>query len=428
VIMGSTKRLLISLSSDAAFYGILSGLSKLASLIIVPIVMRSMSIEEFGRYDKLLVLFGLLSTIAVLGQDSAIATYYFKVENTNKRGEILLSSLFLQGLALTIMFFVYALVNWNAPLDIFIFLVFCVGFVLHNFSRNIFKWIFDKAMFATVSIGQIIFVLCLVLYFSYDKSISSTRLLLVIGVSYLLFGGLGFLMLRKRVGSRIDFRIIRKLLYVGIPLGLVSITGVASKYLERESVLALSDAYTLGIYSASLKVILPISLINLALGTSWAPLFFSLTNDINRSRKYEIVYLLIATIIIVMQLLLFVFGERLLLLLSGSQYVYEWKILALIITTAVYDILSGHLQLGAVISEKSLGILIAYGISLGIAMLMILFIPGHDEYTVAFAFLVSSVIRALWIRDLSNRSGSMSQSLTVTIIPLVILGYAWFFV
>jgi len=66
------------LTRDLALYGGAAAISKGFALITFPLLARHFSVAEYGVLDYFLVLAGFLATMAIFGQDSAVARFFYE--------------------------------------------------------------------------------------------------------------------------------------------------------------------------------------------------------------------------------------------------------------------------------------------------------------------------------------------------------------
>jgi O-antigen/teichoic acid export membrane protein len=81
---------------DSALYGGASAISKLFSLFLFPVLARCFTTKEFGVIDAFTVLGTLISIFFVLGQDSAVARYFYEYEDEETRKQVISQAFFFQ--------------------------------------------------------------------------------------------------------------------------------------------------------------------------------------------------------------------------------------------------------------------------------------------------------------------------------------------
>ena len=158
----SIKDKLKFLLKDSLFFGGLRAISMLFPLLTIPLLTRYFSVENYGLYDSLLVLGSFISSILVFGQDSAVARWFYQVEDLNSKRKIVSESLIIQ-LVFTILIIPTLLIyraelagfylkNSNYGQFVLLILVYGVLLLLNNFTINILKWTYDRKKYAIISI------------------------------------------------------------------------------------------------------------------------------------------------------------------------------------------------------------------------------------------------------------------------------------
>src|SRR3954454_5797576 len=76
------------LSRDSLVYSLGAFAGKAAALILVPILTRVLSTDDFGRLDVLSALTSALISVLLLGLDTAALRQFFDLESEDDRGEL----------------------------------------------------------------------------------------------------------------------------------------------------------------------------------------------------------------------------------------------------------------------------------------------------------------------------------------------------
>ena len=84
------------LAKDSVVYGMAGALSKLFSLISLPILTRCFTVSEYGIVDLFATILTTFSLLVVFGQDSGVARYFYEYKSNQERRELISESLLLQ--------------------------------------------------------------------------------------------------------------------------------------------------------------------------------------------------------------------------------------------------------------------------------------------------------------------------------------------
>ena len=165
----SVKEKIKFLFRDSIFFGGLRAVSMLFPLLTIPLLTRYFSVENYGLYDSLLVLGSFISSFLVFGQDSAVARWFYQVEELKQKQKIVSESLLIQ-LVFTILiiptFLIFReeladfyLQKSSYSLHVLLILVYSVLLLLNNFTINILKWTYDRKRYAIIAILKPSFIL-----------------------------------------------------------------------------------------------------------------------------------------------------------------------------------------------------------------------------------------------------------------------------
>src|SRR3954465_13795473 len=76
------------LSRDSLVYSLGAFAGKAAALVLVPILTRVLSTEDFGRLDVLSALTSALISVLLLGLDTAAVRQFFDLSNEDERNDL----------------------------------------------------------------------------------------------------------------------------------------------------------------------------------------------------------------------------------------------------------------------------------------------------------------------------------------------------
>ena len=69
------------LLKDSLYFGGLKAVGMLFPLITTPLLTNHLSVQNYGLYDSSLVLALFFSSFFIFGQDSAVARWFYEVDN-----------------------------------------------------------------------------------------------------------------------------------------------------------------------------------------------------------------------------------------------------------------------------------------------------------------------------------------------------------
>ena len=167
------------LAKDTLFYGGLRSIALLAPFLTIPFLTRYFKIEEYGLYDSLLVFSTFVTTLLVFGQDSALARWFYQVDDLESKKKVITQSLTIQVLFFLVIIPLllifsneissYYLKSSNYSQFIFLVIIQSLFGVFLNFIANTLKWTFSRKKYALISILNPILLLISLFLLYYFK-------------------------------------------------------------------------------------------------------------------------------------------------------------------------------------------------------------------------------------------------------------------
>lgn len=162
---------------DTNYYFLAQVGSKLLGLLVIPFLVRILSIEEFAKYDVFLMLSGLITTIVVLGIDSGIAVMIADHKENSKLINYLFSfSVFASSLAVIVAWAIcYFLFNFidaaKAILPYYNLLFLYIFFNIFSYQVfNFIRWLGKAKVASIISVFSYAFGVGLGFSFIYFKN------------------------------------------------------------------------------------------------------------------------------------------------------------------------------------------------------------------------------------------------------------------
>jgi O-antigen/teichoic acid export membrane protein len=285
------------LARDVTFYGAASVLNKGFFLITLPLLARHFDVKTYGVIDFLNTLVLFLATITVLGQDSAVARYFWDDRSLERRRQVVSQSLAVQlGIAATATALLIVLVDRVPLLDgagpnteILLQLValHLPFMVLMNFAQGLLKWTFSRRAFATVTLGQTALnaTLLIAAIVWFDADIVAVFAISL--ASRASFGIIGLIYCRFWLTRPTNADALLPLLAFGVPFGAIGAIGTFVPVLERGVVGSSLGAEELGMYAAGAIVALIITLPIQAFQMGWGPFSLAIHHEPDADQTYN---------------------------------------------------------------------------------------------------------------------------------------------
>lgn len=399
---------------DSGIYGLAAALSKAVSLITFPVLAKTLTVEEFGAFDYLLILASLFTTIFVFGQDSAVARYFYEYEDKDCRQQLISQSLSFQLLVLllflpVILFLTAQITNGISTIDevkeAFAIVVLQLPFLLIiNFSQNLLKWTFQRAKFLILSIGFAIShasVLVTVIVFFQAGILEAMLVGLVTGM---LFGTLGLFFVREWLARPRGIGLLIEMLPFAIPYGVICVAAAFVPSLERSITASMLGAEALGIYAVAAKLAMLIALITSAFQTAWGPFSLSIYKQPYAGYTFNCVFKIISIVMCVICLFLALLAQPLITVLATERYLMAKVIVFPLAMGLGIQAMSWITEVGIGISKRSYLAIYPYMASILVTYIcMNLLVPVLGLIGVGLSVLLSYVFRAIMASWLAQR-------------------------
>lgn len=366
------------LAKDTLLYGGAAALNKAFALITFPLLARYFSVEEYGLIDFFSVLTGLLTTIVVLGQDSAIARFYYENEDTETRRQIVTQSFVWQALMLVLLVplfwlfgekMVETFVHTDVPTILIKLLVLQIPFqVFLGNAQNILKWSFARSTYLILMIGSVAFTSILLIIGVVLLKINIVGIFVIYLLARLVFALLGVWYIRHWVCIPSSLSHWHNLLPFALPYGMIGLVGVFIASAERAIVVSLLGSIELGLYAAGTKLAMLIALPLNAFQVAWGPFSYSIYKGRNASVTYNWVLKVFVLIMGIAVITLTLVGNPLLILLGSSRYEAGTVVILPLALGLVIQATAWITGIGIGLSKRSYLTLYAYGIFLVVSM------------------------------------------------------------
>ncbi|SFV70604.1 polysaccharide biosynthesis protein [hydrothermal vent metagenome] len=251
--------------SDSKYYLIANIGNKLLAFLIIPILAKSISIEEFATYDLFLVITAFLNIFIILGIDSGIGILLSESQNSDKQLSFLyvssiLISFFALSLISTILFFIFLYVDRLFLLNGEIWIYICLYILFNMISYHTFSFLRwrEKAKEASfITLFSYISGMLIGVYFLYlDKSVESYLQGLIIGLS---LGSILSLYLSKEYIFKFQILdnskvLLKELFILSLPYVPNSLGSSLMQMVDRVVIVMLFGMYELGLYALIMKI------------------------------------------------------------------------------------------------------------------------------------------------------------------------------
>ena len=396
------------LGKDTALYGLGDALQKLINFLLFPVYARFLSKADFGLQDLILTTVIVISSILVLGLDSAAARHYYDAELPDEKRNILSTWLWFElllSIPVTLL-----LVLLAKPICSLIFddpslsPYFCLGIASLPFalvagvSMLTLRLTFQAKAFSILSASGVLIHGLAAIYFVVILGKGVMGVFVAYIFASVARAILGMLLTYKHFRYSLSKSWLKPMLYFGVPLVPASLFIWVFNYSNRYFVLHFSTLEEVGIFSVGSRVSSILLLITLAFQTAWGPFAFSLIKDealAKRTYSTALSYFLLLSLSFTV--CLSVFARETVLLLATQAYERAAPLVSFLcygfIAWGAYYIVGT----GAAIAKKSYHVTIATLLAATITCLMnYLFIPRFGIIAAAFSTMFGNFAALLY--------------------------------
>lgn len=439
----SLKNRLVFLMKDTVLYGGAAAFSKAFALVTFPILTRYFSVNDYGVIDYFNVLAALVTTFFILGQDSAVARYFYEDEENQTQRKVISQSLSFQLVMLiTLIPILWLSVDFLAPKlsdsvltgTLLKLILLTIPFmVLINFSQNLLKWTFNRVKYIILSIGSVVTNVALILVAIIYVKIDVTGVFVVSLITNVVFGLLGVWFIRKWLVIPTKFNYLSRLLKYGFPLGFIGVMSTFVPALERNVITKMLGSYELGLYAAGTKIAMLIMLIVQAFQMSWGPFSLAIYKQSDAPITYNWVLKIFTIVMCVFVLLLTAVANPLIVFLASEEYSDASVIVFPIAMGLVITAISWITEIGISISKRSyLNFYGQFAYFISTILSIYLLTPILGLLGVAFGVMVGHIAKAAIASSLSQKAYNLPwayKSVFILVLLTLLLGIlgGWLF-
>ena len=391
--------------TDSFFYGFFLFLSKITSLITLPIVTYYFIPKDFAIADSYLVLINFIVPCVFLGLDSSVGRFYNEFLEDNKVYKLIPTTFFpglLSSLIITLLFLFFSKYINNLyinQLDQYnylpIIILNIIPLYIILFSTNVLKFAFKKWSFVIISmLNPLCFSLSIILLGYFFDNLTLYNYF----ISFLFFNCLFacyslYILKNDLMKISIDKSLLISMYKYGIPFFFVSLLGISFSFAERLIINNYFPIVIAGLYMFSYRIVNILSFINRLLQISWGPFSISNFKNKNASKEYNKVLYLLTFILNAISIFIMCFDTYIVELFGNEKYINSIIFIPFLLGANNFLILSSITNIGINIKKKTTVHIFNYLLSF-ILFISIFFIlkPFSVLLSLPFALLISRMI------------------------------------
>jgi O-antigen/teichoic acid export membrane protein len=291
------REIIARLTSQSIVYGLGQAGGRLIQLILVPILTRVFRPAEYGAIELVMLIFAIVSLLAVSGMDAALARFFYEQPDRQSRRVMattsamhrLLTSGFLGAILILFAPQISLLVLGSPDYAKYVRII---GVTLpfsglYLFANEALRVTFQPWKYIVLNAFEMTTVGALTIYFVVVRDFSVSGVLYARLIADVAAAGLALVLLRHTLTRRGSWSYLRTMVRYGAPLIPVALTYSVLTYADRQVLLHLGSLADVGVYSVAVKLAAPVMLAITAFNLAWGPMAFSNAADPNAGRLYS---------------------------------------------------------------------------------------------------------------------------------------------
>ena len=328
------------LGKHTLVYGFASVIPALVGLILVPILTRTFSPSDYGVIELVLLIISVLVSFLILGFDSAIAFYFYKIEDEIERKKIISTGFyFLLIISLVIIIGLIFFVD-SVSLVIFketkyspvLFIAFLVAFftLLNSFFGKLMRIYLKPYNYSYLIISTSFLSFLFILFFVLKTNLGIIGIFYGYLIANTLSLFLGFGLTFSSYTLSFSRSILKSLLTFGLPLALVSVFGLILTLADRFFLANIMTLREVGIYSVGVKISHILLLVVGGFQLAWGPFAFSIYKKEKANQTFAKTLKYFTIITCGLALIITIFSREIVTIIADSEYINASNVVGLL--------------------------------------------------------------------------------------------------
>lgn len=347
---------------DSLVYGLGFGISRSLQIFVLPIIAKSLSLNEYGYYSNYVIFYTIAGGVFLLGMDNSVARFFYDSKEKLYHQKIFSIAFFCILLtsfiaAVCFSFFPSFLLKITSvpvkysealPYVLFTFPM----LVLNNFFLSWFKYRRQKYFFVLNSIGSVIFLLIPLVIAQVMHNVTFHLIFKIIFYSQFLIVIISLILTTNYIRFVFDKILFWEMFKYGLPWMLVFFFGLSRSYLDRIFLNHYLNDEMYGVYNFSVRLSTIISVVISAFSMSFGPLAFSIWKKKNAPEffaRLQSGYILFISII---ASVISVISPVIVTILGGTKYSGAERVLPFLLFSAIPLSLVNFSNLGTMYAKR----------------------------------------------------------------------------
>lgn len=334
---------------NSFIYTIGDMLPKVITFFMIPIVIKYLNTEDYGRVNIVITSMGLFSMFYILGMDGSVSRFYYKYKKEGKDKSFLGTVwlfLFLYNLSITLLLLYFgktinSLVFKDVPFNPFfkLMIINCFLVTFTTLPMLLFRLKEQSLKFGLFNILNTIVYVCLIFYFvSYTKQGAEGNIKAYVYTN-LLFALIYFALTIKDLSYKFSLNKLKESLLYGIPLIPHAIGGWILMMSDRWFLERYRTNAEIGVYALAYQFGILIYYLISAINKAYVPFFFKTAEeDKNATDIFSNILKYYSVFILTIGLGIAVFAKEIILLITSNKSYFEaYKVIPIITLAYIFE-------------------------------------------------------------------------------------------
>ncbi len=391
---------------NISLYALFGVFAKSFSLLLTPIIARSLSVEDFGNYILLVSVIMLIQSVFLFGFEHSLNYFFNKFRSENSK-KVLVST---QTIFIVISFLLFSLISsllLSGKVEkINLILVWGGMSLLFVYWSTLLKVNMDVKVFVKSQILQSMVLLGLVYLFVVFYSLSLSGVIYANLVTLFITILFMYFFIRQFVSWSFNINLLKKVLAYGLPLMPSGALLWASMQLDRYFILYFLDEYALGIYSFALAVVMVPLFLKTAVKSAIDPFIMKCFHKNAESAKLIISNYFTLSLLVFSFLFLFLslFSHEVVMFMGGAKYLESTSYIPWLLLISTITVCNQYFVYGINFAKRNgyilKGLLYMFFINV---LLMVFLIEFLSIYGVLAANLIANIFYTIYLAWQSNK-------------------------
>jgi len=352
------------LFKHSTIYGIGTVLSQAVGFIMLPIYTRYLTPKDYGVLQLIEISTFMLGLVITTGIAQTLTRFYYESEEIEERNKIVstmyFTYCFIAFCFIPLLFFASPILSnyiLDSPAFTEYFYVSFISFILGgllDIGLTYLRVINKSGYFTIISLGRLIMLLSLNIYFIVFKGLGVLGILYSVLVTRIFFQFILTIPILLKLNLRFSFRCSVEMLKFSLPLIPARLASTFVNQSDRYFIRYFVSIADTGIYSLAQKIGTAIHLlITCSFQSAFDPRRYKIVKRSNAKQTFNKIFIYHATVLIFIGLAISVFIPEILRVMVTSEFYRAGKFVPLIIFSMILFGFRNHFEFGILWSKNT---------------------------------------------------------------------------